>query len=220
MDPISAFAKNPGALGCLKAIEGHDDSANNVTYYKFVLLSTPAKQNAHFFTKQVLPLIIVLLTGCSSMPKITPMVVKPALSPVINYALSLQGAPYRYGKASPREGFDCSGFVQHVYKRHGVYLPRTVREMASSLPKIGKNDLRSGDLVFFNTNGGRYSHVGLLVKDDDFIHAPGRRIGKVLVSSLHNRYWRKHFTGVRRPRIKSSSNHLKLGQNSRTINWR
>lgn len=185
-------------------------------------MSTPIKLNALFFTKQLLPLIIVLFTGCSSVPKITPQVAKPvlSLSPVVNYALSLQGAPYRYGKASPREGFDCSGFVQHVYKRHGVHLPRTVREMASSLPKIEKNDLRSGDLVFFNTNGGRYSHVGLLVKDDDFIHAPSRRTGKVLVSSLHNSYWRKHFTGVRRPRDKSYSNHLKLGQNSWPINRR
>ena len=202
------------------AIEAHDNPAINVSYYKIALLITPIKQNALFITKQILPLIIVLFTGCSSVPKITQQVAKPALSPAINYALSLQGAPYRYGKASPREGFDCSGFVQHVYKRHGVYLPRTVREMASSLPKIGKNDLRSGDLVFFNTNGGRYSHVGLLVKDDDFIHAPSRRIGKVLVSSLHNSYWRKHFTGVRRPGIKSYSNHLKLGQSSRTTNWR
>jgi len=202
------------------AVVVHGNPAINVSYYKIALLSTPIKQNAFFITKQILPLIIVLFTGCSTVPKTTQQVSKPALSPAINYALSLQGTPYRYGKASPREGFDCSGFVQHVYRRHGVYLPRTAREMASSLPKIEKNDLRSGDLVFFNTNGGRYSHVGLLVKDDDFIHAPGRRIGKVLVSSLHNSYWRKHFTGVRRPGIKSYSSHLKLGQNSRTINWR
>ena len=170
----------------------------------------------------IITILATLFAGCASTPEVKPYIARPssARSAVVNYALSLQGAPYRYGKSSPEEGFDCSGFVQHVYERHGVYLPRTVREMASSLPKIEKNDLRSGDLVFFNTNGGRYSHVGLLVKDDDFIHAPGRRIGKVLVSSLHNSYWRKHFTGVRRPGIKSYSNHLKLGQSSRTINWR
>jgi cell wall-associated NlpC family hydrolase len=75
------------------------------------------------------------------------------------------------------------------------------------LPKIEKNDLRSGDLVFFNTNGGRYSHVGLLVKDDDFIHAPSRLTGKVLVSSLNNSYWQKHFTGVRRPGTTNYSHH-------------
>lgn len=178
-----------------------------ISYYKITLLSTLAKQYALFFTKLVWPLIIVLFTGCSSVPKMTPPVAKPGLSPVINYALSLQGAPYRYGKASPREGFDCSGFVQHVYERHGVYLPRTARKMASSLPKIEKNDLRSGDLVFFNTDGGRYSHVGLLVKDDDFIHAPSRRTGRVLVSSLNNSYWQKHFTGVRRPGTTHYSTH-------------
>jgi NlpC/P60 family len=160
------------------------------------------KYIGHFFTRLVLPLIIVLFTGCSSAPKITPSpTVQPTLPPVINYALSLQGMPYRYGKVSPGEGFDCSGFIMHVYKRHGVYMPRTVREMARSLPRIEKNDLQSGDLVFFNTNGNKFSHVGLLVKDDKFVHAPSRRTGRVLVSSLNNSYWRKHFTGARRPRV-------------------
>lgn len=161
-----------------------------------------AKQYTFFHLKLVLAICIILITGCSSVTKITPPEAKPVISPVINYALSLKGTPYRWGKASPREGFDCSGFVQHVYKRHGVHLPRTAREMAHSLPEIKKNDHRSGDLVFFDTNGHKYSHVGLLVKDDDFIHAPNRRIGRVIMSSLNNSYWRKHLTGVRRPRVR------------------
>lgn len=171
-------------------------------------------RNQTIFTRLVLPLVVVLFSGCSSVTKITPLPsAQPALSPVITYALSLQGAPYRYGKESPSEGFDCSGFIQHVYQRHGVFLPRTAREMARSLPRIEKNDLHSGDLLFFNTNGGTYSHVGLLVKDDKFVHAPSHRTGKVQVSSLKNRYWRRHFTGARRPVTGRYSQHLKLGLN-------
>ena len=152
------------------------------------------------FSKLARPLIFALLAGCSSAPKMTPVptpTMQSNLPPVTSYALSLVGAPYRFGSASRNEGFDCSGFVQHVYQRHGIHLPRTSWEMAGSLSRT--NDLRSGDLVFFNTGAGTFSHVGLFVSGDQFVHASSNRTGKVLVSSLNNPYWRKHFTGVRRP---------------------
>jgi cell wall-associated NlpC family hydrolase len=142
-------------------------------------------------------LILALLAGCASTPEIIPIEHKQL--PLVEYALSLQGAPYRWGKESPEEGFDCSGFVMYVYGKHGIRLPRTAREMAHALPPIPKYDLRSGDLVFFNTRGPRYSHVGIYVNHGKFIHAPNRRIGKVLVSNMDSGYWRKHFVGVRRP---------------------
>lgn len=160
------------------------------------------KIEIHSAIRWIILLVIVLASGCASVPQqIKPAVVhhRPR-PPVVSYALSLQGIPYRYGKESPREGFDCSGFVKHVYEHHGVDLPRTAKEMAQTLPKIPKSYLQPGDLLFFNTNGRPFSHVGIYVDHDDFIHAPSRRTGKVLVSSLNNRYWRKHFTGVRRPR--------------------
>jgi len=152
------------------------------------------------FSRLALAAAIALLAGCSSAPKMTPIQPQPMrtnLPPVTHYALSLVGAPYRYGSASREEGFDCSGFVRHVYQRQGILLPRTASEMAGALPPAG--DLRSGDLVFFNTGGGAFSHVGLFVNGDRFVHASSSRTGKVLVSSLNNPYWRKHFTGVRRP---------------------
>ncbi|NOS74597.1 MAG: C40 family peptidase [Methyloglobulus sp.] len=150
------------------------------------------------FFRLGLLLFVALIVGCASTPEIKPVVQKP--QPLINYALSLQGKPYRYGEETPERGFDCSGFVKHVYGKHGVRLPRTVREMASVLPPVSKYDLRSGDLVFFNTSGRKYSHVGIFICDDKFIHAPSRRTGRVLVSSMNNGYWRKRFVGVRRPR--------------------
>lgn len=164
------------------------------------LKNSAGLDNLHFFIRLALPVVTVLSIGCSHEPKIRP--VWPAqsqLPPVVNYALSLQGVPYRYGKASPREGFDCSGFIKHVYEHQGIALPRTTREMAQVLPPVSIHQLNSGDLVFFNTNGYPFSHVGLYISDNNFIHAPSQRTGKVLVSSLNNQYWRQHLIGARRP---------------------
>lgn len=156
------------------------------------------KTNSYFFIRLLIPVAIVLFSGCASVPEIKPA--PQSQSQVITYALSLQGVPYRYGKDSPEEGFDCSGFVKHVYQKQGIALPRTVKDMALSLPQIPKNDVHSGDLVFFNTNGRSFSHVGIYVNNDKFVHAPSLRTGRVLVSSLKNKYWQKHYIGARRPR--------------------
>ncbi len=154
-------------------------------------------------TLGLLVMMGLLFSACTHIPdKMIPPSSQSGITPLVNYALSLKGKPYRYGKESPQEGFDCSGFIQHVYGRHGVLLPRTTREMAYSLPPVATSNLYPGDLVFFNTNGYRFSHVGLYVNNDTFIHAPSRRTGKVVVSSLNNQYWKSHFTGVRRPKMR------------------
>jgi cell wall-associated NlpC family hydrolase len=156
--------------------------------------------NLYFSIRLALVLVAVLFAGCAHEPKVAPArPMQSQLPPVVDYALSLQGVPYRYGKDSPQEGFDCSGFIKHVYERQGLSLPRTTREMARSLPSISIHDLSSGDLVFFNTNGRPFSHVGLYISDNNFIHAPSQRTGRVLVSSLNNQYWRQHLIGARRP---------------------
>ena len=156
------------------------------------------RPNSYLFIRLLIPAAIVLFSGCASVPETE--TASQSQSPLITYALSLQGVPYRYGKDSPEEGFDCSGFVKHVYEKQGITLPRTVQDMAQSLPQIPKNAVHSGDLVFFNTSGNSFSHVGIYVNNDQFVHAPSRRTGKVLVSSLKNQYWQKHYIGVRRPR--------------------
>jgi len=146
-------------------------------------------------------LTLVLLAGCGSTPKKEATIPLNISShpPLVKYALSLQGTPYRYGKDSPEEGFDCSGFVKHVYQQQGIRLPRTAKDMATSLPPISKQKLQAGDLVFFDINGKLFSHVGIYVDNDHFIHAPSQRTGHVIVSDLKNEYWQKHFTGARCP---------------------
>jgi len=151
------------------------------------------------FLRVLLCLAIVLLSACASTPEPGPLSTPP-LPAAVNYALSLRGVPYRYGKASPSEGFDCSGFVWHVYKRQGINLPRTAKDMALTLPSIPKQAMASGDLVFFNINGKPFSHVGIYVNKGQFIHAPSQRTGHVLISDLQNRYWQQRLMGVRRPR--------------------
>lgn len=139
-------------------------------------------------------IVFALISACASTPE-----EQTELSPVANYALGLQGVPYNYGKASPEEGFDCSGFVQHVYQQHGVSLPRTVQQMLEAVTPVPVNEIRSGDLLFFNTRDNSVSHVGIYINRDQFIHAPSQHTGKVKVSSLKNNYWQQHFVCAGRP---------------------
>jgi cell wall-associated NlpC family hydrolase len=137
--------------------------------------------------------LLLLLNGCASTQP------PPDASATVDYALRLQGTPYRYGGEEPESGFDCSGFVQHVYARHGVKLPRTSREMAERLPKIPLEQCEIGDLLFFHVAGKPFSHVGLYLGEERFIHAPSTRSGSVKISSLKQSYWRKRLAGARRP---------------------
>jgi cell wall-associated NlpC family hydrolase len=116
---------------------------------------------------------------------------------VAGTALRLQGTPYRLGGASPRTGFDCSGFVQYVYGLYGVALPRQVHDQFRSGAKVRIRDLEPGDLVFFVTEGRQVSHVGIAIGGDRFVHAPNSR-GVVRVDSLATGYWGEHVAGARR----------------------
>jgi cell wall-associated NlpC family hydrolase len=113
-------------------------------------------------------------------------------------ALINVGIHYRYGGMSPEEGFDCSGLVAHVFERAwGLALPRSTAEQRSIGHRVKRQKLEPGDLVFFNTRGRPYSHVGIYLGDGIFIHAP-RRGAKVRLENLDNRYWRARFDGARR----------------------
>ena len=119
-----------------------------------------------------------------------------ASSAIIDTAMKLRGVPYRNGGSDP-SGFDCSGFVQWVFARNGVLLPREVRDQYGTGRKIGPREVRPGDLVFFETVSRGASHVGLVIGADQFVHAPSST-GVVRVERLTATYWAKRFVGARR----------------------
>jgi cell wall-associated NlpC family hydrolase len=115
------------------------------------------------------------------------------------YAVSLVGSPYLFGGTTPRGGLDCSGFVGHVFKQvAGVTLPRDSLAISEATRPVGQAELRPGDLVFFNTLHRSFSHVGIFLGDDRFVHATSSRTGGVMISSLHEPYWHHRYEGARR----------------------
>ena len=115
------------------------------------------------------------------------------------FAVSLVGSPYRLGGTTPETGLDCSGLVGYVFKQAaGVILPRDSRSISEAAQPLPREALQPGDLVFFNTLNRAFSHVGIYLGDDRFVHATSSRTGVVMVSSLHEHYWHKHFDGARR----------------------
>jgi cell wall-associated NlpC family hydrolase len=115
------------------------------------------------------------------------------------YALSLNGTRYKFGGRNAESGFDCSGFVSYVYNQAaGLSLPRTARAISQAGAKIAKNELQPGDLVFFNTLRRAFSHVGIYLGENRFIHASSSSSGDVMVSDLSEKYWSKRFDGARR----------------------
>lgn len=118
---------------------------------------------------------------------------------VVAYAASMQGKPYIAGGDSPRVGFDCSGLVYHVFRQFDIELPRNAAAIAADLPPVPLARIRAADLLFFNTQHGPNSHVGIYLGDGRFVHAPSPRTGRVIISSMSNQYWHDHLTGARRP---------------------
>ncbi len=113
-------------------------------------------------------------------------------------AMGMIGIRYTFGGRNPDTGFDCSGLVRYVFDRvTGRSLPHNSYEMARMGTSVGKGELEPGDLVFFNTRGKRYSHVGIYVGDGRFIHAPSRG-GRVHIVNMGERYWVSRFNGARR----------------------
>lgn len=116
----------------------------------------------------------------------------------IDSALDLLGIRYRRGGSSPEAGFDCSGFVSHVFREGlGLVLPRSSKEMSKSGEVVNRDELKPGDLVFFNTMRSAFSHVGIYLGDNQFVHAP-RAGGRVRIEDLRDNYWVKRFNGARR----------------------
>ncbi len=126
--------------------------------------------------------------------------VRQTASDLVLSAMHFLGVRYRFGGTSEETGFDCSGFTRHVFENSvGLLLPRRSSEQANApgLLNIRQDDLKPGDLVFFNTMRSAFSHVGIYVGEGKFIHAP-RTGSTVRVEDMHQDYWTRRFDGARR----------------------
>jgi cell wall-associated NlpC family hydrolase len=135
--------------------------------------------------------------AAQSLDAAPPSVKDRATSLVVN-ALGFIGVKYRRGGDAPSTGFDCSGLVHYVFHdAWGLDLPRRAEQISHIGERIGKDQLKPGDLVFYSTIRKTVSHVGIYLGDGQFIHAPSRG-EQVRVEDMNQPYWIKRFSGARR----------------------
>ena len=126
----------------------------------------------------------------------------PEQSEMLFQVLSSIGVDYKYGGNSHTTGFDCSGLVAHVFREgYGIKLPRTSMDQSQVGQPVPADELKPGDLVFYNTLNRPFSHVGIYLGDGRFIHAP-RTGTAVRIESLKSVYWSKRWNGARRINVR------------------
>ena len=145
---------------------------------------------------------MVISAGCATSPPESPRAesepVGERRAEALLQALLSLGVDYRYGGKTPETGFDCSGLVAHVFREaYGIQLPHNARAQSEYGRRVGLSELRAGDLVFYNTLGRPFSHVGIYLGDGRFLHAP-KTGAQVRVESIGAGYWMKRFDGARR----------------------
>ena len=141
-----------------------------------------------------------VVTGVTSVAPTLAQKVRDGASDMVLTAMNFLGVPYRRGGTTEATGFDCSGFTRHIFEMSlGLVLPRRANEQANAagLTKVGRDELRPGDLVFFNTMRHTFSHVGIYIGDGKFIHSPTTG-GAVRVDDMRYAYWSQRFNGARR----------------------
>jgi cell wall-associated NlpC family hydrolase len=107
-------------------------------------------------------------------------------SKIATLAAKYKGVPYKYGGTTPK-AFDCSGFIQYVYREAGIEVPRTTYQQFDAGTRVGKGSLQPGDIIFFACGGQATSHAGLYLGNGKFIHAD--QTHGVIVSDLNSGYW-------------------------------
>jgi cell wall-associated NlpC family hydrolase len=206
----------PGGIKAVKAMTGRKSMVNSQLGQRCTDRHATRIQWTAVVRLSVL-LVVSLLTGaCASTGAVPrpfplpgsaspePATTAPAAGPtgavdgysVSSTALSLRGVPYRNGGSDP-QGFDCSGFIQYVYRQHGVRVPRDVRQQFEVGRDVDVKALEPGDLVFFTTVAPGASHVGIVIGGDQFVHAPSSA-GVVRVENLSSQYWARRFVGAKR----------------------
>ncbi len=154
--------------------------------------------------------LILLLAACSSPPPRKSAAVRPdrtiALSgikadgagrEILMYTLGMLDLNYRFGGNNPEAGLDCSGMVSYIYRNAvGISLPHNAAQIATLARPVSTSGMQVGDLVFFNTLGRSFSHMGIYIGDGKFVHAP-RTNSSIRVDRLDNSYFAARFEGAR-----------------------
>jgi cell wall-associated NlpC family hydrolase len=144
--------------------------------------------------------------------------VRDAASDLVISAMNFLGVRYKRGGDSAEEGFDCSGFTRHVFENSlGLVLPRRSDQQArfAGLLEVRREELKPGDLVFFNTMRRAFSHVGIYIGDGKFIHAP-RTGSAVRVEDMRMSYWTRRYDGARRAALPADATATATSANSAT----
>jgi murein DD-endopeptidase len=146
-------------------------------------------------------LLPLLFAACASQPpagaSLQPSGSASAAERAAGNAMKMVGRPYHFGGSTPSAGFDCSGLVLYSYKQAGLTLPHNTEKQRHSGRHIQKAELRRGDLIFFDQEGRKNSHVGIYLGNGRFVHAPSS--GKeVRTDRVDSPYWKKHFSEARR----------------------
>lgn len=155
---------------------------------------------------------LALLTACSHAPAPPTSPGRPAAearpahlriqdqrnaNEIVLYAMGLLDTGYQFGGRNPEAGLDCSGMVSLVVEQvTGRKLPHNAAKIAGQTRKINRNELRPADLVFFNTSGPTFSHMGIYLGDGRFVHAPSSK-GRVRVDRMDMAYYAQRFSGAR-----------------------
>jgi len=150
---------------------------------------------------------VLLMTACSgpaprqaTSPETIPQAqraVSELGNEVAMYALGLIDTGYRFGGKNPEAGLDCSGMVSYIYRQAaGIKVQGSAADIARNGRAIARDDLRPGDLVFFNTRNQPFSHVGIYLGDARFVHAPSTN-GKVRIDRLNDRYYAQRYEAAR-----------------------
>jgi cell wall-associated NlpC family hydrolase len=132
--------------------------------------------------------------------------VRDGATEMVLSAMNFLGVRYVRGGNTAEQGFDCSGFTRYVFENSlGLVLPRRADEQAKNagLLTVKREELKPGDLVFFNTMRRAFSHVGIYVGEGKFIHAP-RAGAEVRIEDMRASYWAKRFNGARRAELPST----------------
>ena len=194
---LRAFVRATPALLCIALFQflslsaSADDAANGYS-------TDPAGAASVAVPAEPSGLISTVRTSVTTTVQSAANLVFRSTQDVTEQAMDLIGVRYQFGGQSPENGLDCSGLVKYVFEQvTGVAMPRSARDQAKFGEIVEREDLQPGDLVFFNTRRAAFSHVGIYLGDNSFVHAP-RAKSSVKIANMDGQYWKKRFNGARR----------------------